>query len=161
MNIDGWQARVFFLTWAILSGSSASVAPLFQTSAFFQTLRSLSVSRVKHSSYFVYYWSLQICNAGNSVNTLKGKRKWRMVEKTKGRKEEVVTREYTINLHKRLHGWYYFLLFSFWLWFFFFFTLLTFLFVQFLLLQGSKFIIWLYSFLFVNKVGSIKMGICK
>jgi hypothetical protein len=22
------------------------------------------------------------------------------------RKEEVVTREYTINLHKRLHGWY-------------------------------------------------------
>ncbi|CAN6699347.1 unnamed protein product [Malus baccata var. baccata] len=28
-----------------------------------------------------------------------------MVEKTKGRKEEVVTREYTINLHKRLHGW--------------------------------------------------------
>ena len=30
-----------------------------------------------------------------------------MVEKTKGRKEEVVTREYTINLHKRLHGWYY------------------------------------------------------
>ncbi|CAA6672334.1 unnamed protein product [Spirodela intermedia] len=23
----------------------------------------------------------------------------------KGRKEEVVTREYTINLHKRLHGW--------------------------------------------------------
>jgi small-conductance mechanosensitive channel len=120
MNIDGWQARVFFLTWAILSGSSASVAPLFQTSAFFQTLRSLSVSRL-HSSYFVYYWSLQICNAGNSVNTLKGKRKWRMVEKTKGRKEEVVTREYTINLHKRLHGWYYFLLFSFWLWFFFFF----------------------------------------
>ncbi|KAI6681931.1 hypothetical protein NL676_035812 [Syzygium grande] len=28
----------------------------------------------------------------------------RMVENTKGRKEEVVTREYTINLHKRLHG---------------------------------------------------------
>jgi large subunit ribosomal protein L31e len=29
-----------------------------------------------------------------------------MVEKTSaGRKEEVVTREYTINLHKRLHGW--------------------------------------------------------
>ncbi|KAK3223977.1 hypothetical protein Dsin_011002 [Dipteronia sinensis] len=28
-----------------------------------------------------------------------------MVEKgSKGRKEEVVTREYTINLHKRLHG---------------------------------------------------------
>ncbi|KAK9947892.1 PREDICTED: 60S ribosomal protein L31 [Fragaria vesca subsp. vesca] len=27
-----------------------------------------------------------------------------MVEKTKGRKEEVVTREFTINLHKRLHG---------------------------------------------------------
>ncbi|XP_028806478.1 60S ribosomal protein L31 [Neltuma alba] len=27
-----------------------------------------------------------------------------MVEKTTGRKEEVVTREYTINLHKRLHG---------------------------------------------------------
>lgn len=27
-----------------------------------------------------------------------------MVDKTKGRKEEVVTREYTINLHKRLHG---------------------------------------------------------
>ncbi|XP_023545461.1 60S ribosomal protein L31-like [Cucurbita pepo subsp. pepo] len=27
-----------------------------------------------------------------------------MVEKTKGRKEEVVSREYTINLHKRLHG---------------------------------------------------------
>ncbi|KAK7858775.1 60s ribosomal protein l31 [Quercus suber] len=26
-----------------------------------------------------------------------------MVEKT--RKEEVVSREYTINLHKRLHGW--------------------------------------------------------
>jgi hypothetical protein len=23
------------------------------------------------------------------------------------RKEEVVTREYTINLHKRLHGWYF------------------------------------------------------
>jgi large subunit ribosomal protein L31e len=22
------------------------------------------------------------------------------------RKEEVVTREYTVNLHKRLHGWY-------------------------------------------------------
>ncbi|KAH7570673.1 hypothetical protein JRO89_XS05G0153800 [Xanthoceras sorbifolium] len=30
-----------------------------------------------------------------------------MVEKgSKGRKEEVVTREYTINLHKRLHGCY-------------------------------------------------------
>ncbi|KAK4483650.1 hypothetical protein RD792_010851 [Penstemon davidsonii] len=29
-----------------------------------------------------------------------------MVEKTKGRKEEVVSREYNINLHKRLHGWY-------------------------------------------------------
>jgi large subunit ribosomal protein L31e len=31
-----------------------------------------------------------------------------MVEKKGGaaRKEEVVTREYTINLHKRLHGWY-------------------------------------------------------
>jgi large subunit ribosomal protein L31e len=29
-----------------------------------------------------------------------------MVDKaSKGRKEEVVTREYTINLHKRLHGW--------------------------------------------------------
>ncbi|KAK9020251.1 hypothetical protein V6N11_054741 [Hibiscus sabdariffa] len=28
-----------------------------------------------------------------------------MVEKTRGRKEEVVTREYTINLHKGLHGW--------------------------------------------------------
>ncbi|KAG5559246.1 hypothetical protein RHGRI_008966 [Rhododendron griersonianum] len=28
----------------------------------------------------------------------------KMVDKTKGRKEEVVTREYTINLHKRLHG---------------------------------------------------------
>ncbi|KAF5764608.1 putative ribosomal protein L31e domain superfamily [Helianthus annuus] len=27
-----------------------------------------------------------------------------MVEKTKGMKEEVVTREYTINLHKRLRG---------------------------------------------------------
>ncbi|KAK8685371.1 hypothetical protein V6N13_041374 [Hibiscus sabdariffa] len=27
-----------------------------------------------------------------------------MVEKTRGRKEEVVTREYTINLHKRLRG---------------------------------------------------------
>ncbi|KAI3982722.1 hypothetical protein MKX01_010205 [Papaver californicum] len=27
-----------------------------------------------------------------------------MVEKTKIRKEEIVTREYTINLHKRLHG---------------------------------------------------------
>ncbi|KAF6164301.1 hypothetical protein GIB67_010271 [Kingdonia uniflora] len=27
-----------------------------------------------------------------------------MVEKSKGRKEEVVTREYTINLHRRLHG---------------------------------------------------------
>ncbi|KAK3001949.1 hypothetical protein RJ639_020243 [Escallonia herrerae] len=26
---------------------------------------------------------------------------------SKGRKEEVVTREYTINLHKRLHGWWY------------------------------------------------------
>ncbi|KAK7314362.1 hypothetical protein VNO77_32882 [Canavalia gladiata] len=31
-------------------------------------------------------------------------RSLRMVEKAKGRKEEVVTREYTINLHKRLHG---------------------------------------------------------
>jgi hypothetical protein len=31
----------------------------------------------------------------------------KMPEKSgKGRKEEVVTREYTINLHKRLHGWY-------------------------------------------------------
>ncbi|KAF3787251.1 60S ribosomal protein L31 [Nymphaea thermarum] len=30
-----------------------------------------------------------------------------MVEKGgKGRREEVVTREYTINLHKRLHGWF-------------------------------------------------------
>ncbi|RYR74341.1 hypothetical protein Ahy_A02g009017 [Arachis hypogaea] len=29
-----------------------------------------------------------------------------MVEKAKGRKEEVVTREYTINLHKRLHSWF-------------------------------------------------------
>ncbi|KAK8963625.1 60S ribosomal protein L31 [Platanthera guangdongensis] len=30
-----------------------------------------------------------------------------MVEKGgKGRKEDVVTQEYTINLHKRLHGWY-------------------------------------------------------
>jgi hypothetical protein len=30
-----------------------------------------------------------------------------MPEKSgKGRKEEVITREYTINLHKRLHGWY-------------------------------------------------------
>jgi large subunit ribosomal protein L31e len=31
-----------------------------------------------------------------------------MVEKGSkaARKEEVVTREYTINLHKRLHGWY-------------------------------------------------------
>lgn len=28
-----------------------------------------------------------------------------MVEKTRGRTEEVVTREYTVNLHKRLHGW--------------------------------------------------------
>ncbi|KAL3336877.1 hypothetical protein AABB24_009123, partial [Solanum stoloniferum] len=28
----------------------------------------------------------------------------KMSDKTKGRKEEVVTREYTINLHKRLHG---------------------------------------------------------
>ncbi|KAK3439035.1 hypothetical protein EUGRSUZ_C03690 [Eucalyptus grandis] len=28
----------------------------------------------------------------------------RMVEKSSGRKEEVVTREYTINLHKRLHS---------------------------------------------------------
>ena len=83
MNIDGWQARVFFLTWAILSGSSASVAPLSQTSAFFQPLRSLSVSRL-HSSYFVYYWSLQICNAGNSVNTLKGKRKWKWWRKQRG-----------------------------------------------------------------------------
>ncbi|KAL0338989.1 UNVERIFIED_CONTAM: 60S ribosomal protein L31 [Sesamum angustifolium] len=27
-----------------------------------------------------------------------------MVENAKGRNEEVVTREYTINLHKRLHG---------------------------------------------------------
>ena len=33
----------------------------------------------------------------------------KMVE-NKGRKEEVVTREYTINLHKRLHGWYFLLL---------------------------------------------------
>jgi large subunit ribosomal protein L31e len=32
-----------------------------------------------------------------------------MSEKKRGggtRKDEVVTREYTINLHKRLHGWY-------------------------------------------------------
>ncbi|KAJ6957702.1 hypothetical protein NC653_039613 [Populus alba x Populus x berolinensis] len=36
---------------------------------------------------------------------IEGKEKVKMVEKTKGRKEEVVTREYTINLHKRLHGW--------------------------------------------------------
>ena len=28
-----------------------------------------------------------------------------MVEKGKTRREEVVTREYTINLHKRLHGY--------------------------------------------------------
>lgn len=28
-----------------------------------------------------------------------------MVEKGKSRKDEVVTREYTIHLHKRLHGW--------------------------------------------------------
>uniref|UniRef100_A0A0D9X9J2 60S ribosomal protein L31 n=1 Tax=Leersia perrieri TaxID=77586 RepID=A0A0D9X9J2_9ORYZ len=37
-----------------------------------------------------------------------------MVEKKGGaaRKEEVVTREYTINLHKRLHGWYFRLLIS-------------------------------------------------
>ncbi|KAI5397332.1 60S ribosomal protein L31, variant 3 [Lathyrus oleraceus] len=32
----------------------------------------------------------------------------KMVEKgASGRKEEVVTREYTINLHKRLHGWFF------------------------------------------------------
>lgn len=32
----------------------------------------------------------------------------KMVEKgSKARKEEVVAREYTINLHKRLHGWYF------------------------------------------------------
>ena len=37
----------------------------------------------------------------------------KMVEKTKGRKEEVVSREYTINLHKRLHSWYKTILFSF------------------------------------------------
>lgn len=31
-----------------------------------------------------------------------------MVEKSnKARKEEIVTREFTINLHKRLHGWYF------------------------------------------------------
>ena len=29
-----------------------------------------------------------------------------MVEKGKSRKDEIVTREYTINLHKRLHSWY-------------------------------------------------------
>jgi len=32
-----------------------------------------------------------------------------MSERKRGagtRKDEVVTREYTINLHKRLHGWY-------------------------------------------------------
>lgn len=34
-----------------------------------------------------------------------GEERVKMVEKTKGRKEEVVSREYTINLHKRLHGW--------------------------------------------------------
>ncbi|KAI3801187.1 hypothetical protein L1987_29291 [Smallanthus sonchifolius] len=42
-----------------------------------------------------------------STSQISGKVKLReikMVEKTKGRKEEVVTREYTINLHKRLHG---------------------------------------------------------
>ncbi|KAG5382552.1 hypothetical protein IGI04_034022 [Brassica rapa subsp. trilocularis] len=27
------------------------------------------------------------------------------MEKGKGRKEEIVTREYTINLHRRLHSW--------------------------------------------------------
>ncbi|RRT39325.1 hypothetical protein B296_00052351 [Ensete ventricosum] len=36
-----------------------------------------------------------------------------VVKASKGRKEEVVTREYTINLHKRLHGWYNFLRFLF------------------------------------------------
>jgi hypothetical protein len=30
-----------------------------------------------------------------------------MAERKGSRKEEVVTREYTINLHKRLHGWYF------------------------------------------------------
>jgi len=29
-----------------------------------------------------------------------------MVDKGKSRKDEVVTREYTIHLHKRLHGWW-------------------------------------------------------
>jgi len=28
-----------------------------------------------------------------------------MVEKGKSRRNDVVTREYTINLHRRLHGW--------------------------------------------------------
>jgi hypothetical protein len=38
-----------------------------------------------------------------------------MVDKGKSRKDEVVTREYTIHLHKRLHSWYNLMgLFFFW-----------------------------------------------
>ncbi len=37
-----------------------------------------------------------------------------MVDKGKSRKDEVVTREYTIHLHKRLHSWYVFFSFTFW-----------------------------------------------
>ncbi|KAJ9688235.1 hypothetical protein PVL29_014115 [Vitis rotundifolia] len=50
-----------------------------------------------HTRHFSFYHLsiLRCCRGEGSV---------KMVEKTKGRKEEVVTREYTINLHKRLHG---------------------------------------------------------
>lgn len=48
------------------------------------------------------YWILDgVCYSG----TVEEEESVKMVEKTKGRKEEVVTREFTINLHKRLHGW--------------------------------------------------------
>ncbi|CBI27955.3 unnamed protein product, partial [Vitis vinifera] len=54
-------------------------------------------STCHHTRRFSFYHLsiLRCCRGEGSV---------KMVEKTKGRKEEVVTREYTINLHKRLHG---------------------------------------------------------
>jgi hypothetical protein len=48
-----------------------------------------------------------------------------MVDKGKSRKDEVVTREYTIHLHKRLHGWYN-LVVLFFFWFLFSFQAPTF-----------------------------------
>lgn len=52
------------------------------------------------------------CKATPSPTWARSQQQATMVEKTKIRKDEVVTREYTINLHKRLHGWYEFCLFS-------------------------------------------------